>query len=101
MAISYINTDEVKNIAKDINSLTDDLNSEFINLFTRFSEVPNVTKEWIGNKSEFYFNTIAKDKKQYLNFVKSLKAIAANLNMAVDDMQDCVIKNIKEETDRE
>ena len=101
MAISYMNTDEVQNIVKDINYLTDELNREFNSLFLRFSEVPTVTKEWIGGQSEFYFNAVAKDKKKYLNFVKALKSVSKNLNNAVENMQDTINKNIKQEKDKE
>ena len=94
MAISYANTTEIQNIANDLISLADELNLEINNLFTRFSDVPTVTKEWVGDKSVFYFNFIASDKKQYNDFAAKLKDIGYKLSMNSYEIQNCIKKNI-------
>ena len=98
MAISYINTTEVNNISKELISLANELNTEFNNLFTRFSEVPTVTKEWVGKQSVFYFKRVASDKKQYINFSNKLRDIGYKLSTDLYEIQTCINKNNKEES---
>lgn len=80
MSISYVNTTELEEISKEIISLSDDLYEEFNKLFTRFSEVPTVTKEWTGKQSKYYFGVVAKDKQDYLKFSAKLKNIGYKIN---------------------
>lgn len=98
MAISYINTVKVENISKDILSLANDLNTEINNLFNRFSEVPTVTREWVGQQAQTYFRIVASEKKQYTNFVNDLRDIGHKLSTDVYEIQTCINKNINEET---
>ena len=98
MAISYINTNEVDNIAKEINSLVDDLNNEINNLFTRFSEVPTITQGWVGEKSFFYFNKDAENKKQYIEFINKLRDISYKLNRDSYEIQTCIKKSTSGES---
>ena len=101
MAISYMNTDEVENISKEIISLANEMDSEIINLFTRFSEVPSVTKEWVGSQSEVYFDKIALDKKQYIDFANTLKDIGYKLSSDAYELKVCMNKNINTESRKE
>lgn len=100
MAISYVNTTEAENIAKDIISLATDFNTEINNLFLRFSEVPSVTKEWVGNQAIVYFNKIAQDKKQYNDFANNLKDIGYKLNKDLYDINMKIKNNINEESQK-
>ena len=61
-------------------SLVNDLNTEINNLFNRFSEVPSVTKEWVGQQAQFYFR------------------IGYKLSTDVFEMNTCINKNINEES---
>lgn len=97
MAISYINTEEVKNIAKDIVSLANDLDYEFNNLFKRFSDVPTVTKEWVGNQANYYFNHIEKDKKQYMDFSNEIRNIGKKIDEDVNQIQSSINMNNSDE----
>ncbi len=101
MAISYINTYEVESIAKEIISLANDFNAEINNLFTRFSFVPGVTREWVGTQSQFYFRRIANDKKQYIDFANTLKNIGYKLSQDVYEVRTCIKKNIINESQKE
>jgi hypothetical protein len=92
MAITYFNSTEVESISNDIYELATQFEDEMTSLFKRFEEVPYVTKEWIGDKANFYFNYIALDRKQYMDFAESLKKISYNLNDTVLDVN----KNIKD-----
>lgn len=100
MAISYINTTEVENISKELISLAEDFNKEINNLFTRFSEVPYLTQEWVGQKSIFYFNCLAQDKQKYINFGNQLKDVGYKLSSGTSEIKSCIKKNINNENKR-
>lgn len=97
MAISYIETSEVESISKEILSLTTELNSEINNLFTRFAEVPTITKEWVGTQSNYFFNKTETEKKQYIDFIDKLKDIGYKLSKDVIEIQTCINNNIANE----
>lgn len=97
MAISYMNTTEVESIANDVISLANDFNTEINNLFKRFSDVPYVTREWVGNQAEFYFNRVSNDKKQYIDFANSLKSVGNKLNSDAYETKNCINKNYEQE----
>ncbi len=100
MAISYINTAEVEDIAKEVISLANEFNTEINNLFNRFSEVPNISKEWVGSQSSFYFKRAANDKKIYNDFANKLKDIGYKLYTDIYEVQICMKKNITEESQK-
>ena len=56
------------------------------------SEVPYNTKEWVGNQSIKYFNLIALEKSDYLEFGEKIKSFGKKI---LDDAQsiDTQIKN--------
>lgn len=99
MAISYINTDEVEKISRELFTLTDELSNEIDQLFNKFSEVPYVTKEWVGQQSIYYFNKVSLDRKQYKNYISKLYEITNKLNKDVYDFKLCTNTNLKEEAD--
>ena len=97
MAISYVNTDKIMEISKKIKSLTLDLDKEIDDLFTRFAEVPTVTGEWVGQTSEYYFKTIAKDKMKYKDFISEINDVADRLDKDCVEIQSCIKKCINNE----
>ena len=97
MAISYINTGEVEEVANNIISLAMDFNTEINNLFSRLSDVPSITREWVGTQSKFYFKKIASDKKQYNDFADNLRHIGYKLSKDIYEIQTCMNNNYREE----
>ena len=91
--ISRVNTAELEHISKDLLSAASDLETEFDALFTRFSNVPNVTKEWVGTQANFYFSRIAADKQQYTALVDKIRKIAQELNAETSNVQNCIKLN--------
>ena len=77
--ISYIDTDKVENIANELSKAATDIENEFTTLYKRFSNVPTVTKEWVGNQANLYFSRIAGDKQQYLNLADSIRNLSKEL----------------------
>ena len=98
MAISYINTDEVENIANNISTQVNLYNKKIDSLFKRFSEVPTITGEWIGTQSNKYFNAIEGQKKDIVKFGKDLQALVDRLNSDVADVRATVYEEIKKES---
>lgn len=98
MAITYINTNQVDSISKDIINLTNDLNKEFNDLFRRFSDVPTVTREWVGKQANIYFSKIASEKQQYIDFTNKIKDIGYKLSTDIYEIQTCINKNNNEES---
>lgn len=97
MAISYANTTEIEDIAKDINKIVSEINSEFDDLFNRLADVPYGTREWVGNKATYYFNKISSDRTIYKNFTNNLNEIGMHLLKSVGEMQGCITKNTNRE----
>lgn len=93
MGLSYYNANEVEDIAKDIKTYANDFISEINNLYKRLSEVPNVTKEWVGNKANFYFDTISNDKSVYIDFGNKLYKIGETLSNDIEDIQNTMKEN--------
>ncbi len=98
MAISYINTDEVENIANNISSQVNLYNKKIDDLFRRFSEVPTITREWVGTQSDKYFNIVEGQKKDFVKFGKDLQALVDRLNLDVADVRATVADEIKKES---
>ena len=78
--ITYANTNEIDSIVKEVSLLISDLELEFNTLFKRFSNVPTVTKEWVGNQANFYFSKTNEDKTTYTAFVDQLRYLVQELN---------------------
>ncbi|MBR2753879.1 hypothetical protein IKD82_01820 [Candidatus Saccharibacteria bacterium] len=78
--ITYADTNEINNITKDLSPLINDLESEFNSLFKRLSNVPTITKEWVGNQATFYFSKTSEDKLVYSTLINELRSFVQELN---------------------
>lgn len=85
--ITYIDTNEVDAISRELATLTKDLDAEFNYLFKRFANVPNVTKEWVGNQANYYFSRVDSDKQAYTTFTNELKNISRELGTVASSTQ--------------
>ena len=90
MAITYVNTTELDDIAEKLSSLSNDYLNEINNLFNRLSEVPSETTEWTGTQSKKYLNIILRDKMEYLEVGNKMKYIADELKRNSIDINNCV-----------
>ena len=95
MAITYVDTDELSSLVTDINALVQEYNREINRLFTKFSNVPTVTKEWVGDSAEYYFSNIMLDKSDFLNFGNQLYEYTKYLNTICSSVHSRV-KNCKQ-----
>lgn len=91
--ISYVNTDELEDIAIELSSATNDLDAEFNALFTRLNNVPTVTKEWVGGQANHYFSRVALDRQQYTNFIDSVRGLGQELSTEASSIQARIKEN--------
>ena len=101
MAVSQANTDLMIEHANSIIQLASDYEVIVTQLFKRFSEVPYITKEWVGEQSEYYFNTIMLDKNEYVALGEEIKKYAKKILRDAEDIDDEIIKVKKEESSKE
>lgn len=91
--ISYVDTDEVNSIAREINDATSDLEAEINNLFKRLAEVLTVTKEWMGGQAEKYFAKTESDKRTYDQAVLQLRDFSQELSREAGRVEANVKEN--------
>ena len=89
-AIEYAETKQIKNIADSIISLANDYNSEINKLFNMFAAVPYDTKEWVGNQSDKFFDLVALEKDDFINFGDRIREYGEKLNDDVVDIENTV-----------
>lgn len=97
-AIEYAETKQIKDIANSIISLVNDYNSEINKLFNMFAAVPYDTKEWVGNQSDKFFDLVALEKDDYINFGNRLREYGEKLNNDVDEIENTVSTVIRKES---
>lgn len=93
--ISYADTGEMQQIAKELKSLSDDLDLEIKSMYERFSNVPEHTREWVGGQSKYYFRCAARDKKQYLDLSRGIRRLGVEILGEVQDLDDIVMRNYR------
>ena len=98
MAISYVNTQELDNVGSELVSLAQELEKKFTSLYNRLSSVPNVTKEWVGDKAVFYFNRVKEDKQSYMNFAQKIKDVGFMIKNNAAQIQNTINNNYKKES---
>ena len=99
MAITYVDTDRLRDIASKIETHTNDYEREVNSLFKRFEEVPYSSKEWVGNQSEEYFKRVAMDKSNFIEIANMLRKYVKKINDDADRIEDD-IKRIQEKESR-
>ena len=77
--ITYVDTNELEEIAKDFQKATNDFEKEIDSLYRRLSNVPTSTREWIGGKANIYFSRVISDKKQYTQLIETMRSIEREL----------------------
>lgn len=97
MAITYIDTERLKDINLEISNLIKNYYNEINSMFNKFSNVPYLTREWVGQSSEKYFGQVMLEKQDYLEFGRMLeeynKAILDTAIKADNCISNC--KNIE------
>ena len=70
------NTNEMKRIAGEINSLAVEYQTLISNLYSKISNMPSVTKEWTGNKAQEYVSHVLLDKQDMMSVGDKIKGFS-------------------------
>ena len=70
------NTDEMRRIASELNTLANNYIEAINKLYQRISEMPTVTKEWTGNQAERYASIVSNDKSSMTEVGNKIKQFA-------------------------
>lgn len=73
------NTNEMRRIASEINSLAVQYQTLISGMYTKFSNMPVSTKEWVGNKASEYVNYVLLDKSDMLSVGDKIKSFARTI----------------------
>ena len=95
MAITYVDTQKCREISSNIISSANQLDVLFNKLFKRFSEVPYVTKEWVGQTSQKYFSIVSLEKSDFLDFSDKLKEFGKKISEDMDQIENSINENKK------
>lgn len=68
------NTKEMRNIASEIYSKANDYQILISKMYRKFTDMPNGTQEWSGNKAKEYVDIILLDKDEFMKIGDELKA---------------------------
>ena len=98
MALSYAETKKIERIGEKIISLANDYDVEITKMFKRFSDVPHITKEWVGQSAEFYYDQILFDKGDFLEVSESIKQYGKKLISDATSIDETIDKAIKVES---
>ena len=95
--ITKFDTNKVEEIKTDLNNLADEYTALITKFFKRMEDVPIITREWVGNKAEYYFGVVSREKDNYINYGILLKNIATKLGNDVDQISSQITKVVKRE----
>lgn len=96
-AIEYAETKQIKNIADSIITLANDYNLEINKFFNMFAAVPYDTKEWVGNQSDKFFDLVALEKDDFINFGDRIREYGEKLNKDAEDIESTISTVIRKE----
>lgn len=95
--ITYADTEKIKEIAKDIDTLANEYLTEINNMFKRFANVPRGTKEWVGQSADYYYEKISYDKIDFVTFGENIKTYSKKLANDAESISTTVKNNVSNE----
>lgn len=94
MEIEYIDTQSVEEVATQISSLNNEYIALINKLFDRLSDVPDNTREWVGNQSENYLKLILLEKEDFFIISDDIKKYATFLKDFATDCEETINNNL-------
>jgi uncharacterized protein YukE len=94
--ISYVDTIGLEKISVELSDLANQLDEEFDDLFTRLKDVPNETKEWVGNQAKVYFQKVTEEQSKYKNLSNKLRALSSELLNEANELEGTISDNNKD-----
>lgn len=98
-SLKHADTKEIRELANEIIVLANDYQEEVLSLFRRFANVPTITKEWVGDQAEYYFDTISFEKADFDYVGDGIKSYANKLISDCESIEGTIDRVIKEEND--
>ena len=69
----YIDTDKMRDAAKEINILIEDLYNNYESLFSTFANINSEKNYWVGKSATKFITTAETEKEEYFKYVSNLK----------------------------
>ncbi len=91
-----IDTDALKEYGRDLESLTYDYFSVINKVFTRISDMPTTTGEWVGASANRFARVANVDKKQYIEMYRISRLYSTYLINSANKV-DYLCKRIKKQ----
>lgn len=91
------NTKEIRNIASEINAKAVEYQIILSKMYRKFTDMPNVTQEWVGGRAKEYVNIVLLDKEEFMKVGETLKSYARALNDIANLIEDRSAKIRKDE----
>lgn len=93
MSVTYVDTSKIEEIGNEIINLSTEYQVEVNRLFKRLSEVPSVTREWVGQQANKYFDIISLDKSDYIEFGNQIKKLGSEAINIANSFDNQIKKN--------
>lgn len=93
--VTYIDTDQLSQLAREIDEILSNYSTELNKIYTRLCDVPNITKEWVGQKSEYYFQDAQIEKEQCERFTQSLAKLSDELHLIARESEQTIESNME------
>ena len=90
--ITYMDTLRVEEIKNELSNLSNEYNEIITELFQKLTQVPFDTKEWVGNRANYYFSTILPDKSKFLEYGNNLRNIVNKLEQDYSEVTGNVLR---------
>ncbi len=94
MAVTYMDTEKLRDIEENINYLIQDYYREINSMFTKFSNVPEVTHEWVGETSKKYFQEVGFEKNDFIYFGQTLASFKEALTKTLEKTDLAITKSV-------
>lgn len=91
--IKYADTDEMREVSTELKALASELDGEINMLYSRLSEVPTISKEWVGSKAQLYFRLISYDKWQYINLSDHISRLGNEILREAKELETSISKD--------
>lgn len=86
-----INTDEMRAIATDINTLATDYQKKITDLYNKFINLPD-TKEWTGGRANDYVKLVLLDKNELMGVGDGIKSFSRIITESANTVDSTVTK---------
>lgn len=92
--ITYIDTEQLIQLAREIDEISSNYSTELNKIYTRLCDVPTISKEWVGQKAEYYFKDAQEEKAQCDRFIQALSNITNEMRLIASESEQTIESNM-------